>query len=176
MAILTSKGLVSREDFYRKPKKTKRSRKKAIKQPKQKKIENNPVRDYTLYILNLEGGKYYVGITITGNIDKRVKTHSIGKGAKWTTLHKPMDILHEEPLGVMTLSKATILETEKTIELIDIYGLPNVRGGGICQLNEGTAYRELTKYRERSQNRAGIREAQRNYADKLALQELSWLI
>ena len=45
-----------------------------------------------IYILRLEDGCYYVGET--NNIERRYKQHCEGKhSAKWTSLHKPIEII-----------------------------------------------------------------------------------
>ena len=43
-----------------------------------------------VYHLKLEEDKHYVGITY--NLNQRYAQHISGDGAKWTKLHKPMDV------------------------------------------------------------------------------------
>lgn len=65
-------------------------RRKPVKKHKQRSLrlkENNPVRRYQAYALELEDGKYYVGITGRTDVQKRLAEHLKGKGAKWTVLH-----------------------------------------------------------------------------------------
>ena len=40
-----------------------------------------------VYVLELEGGNYYVGMS--HNLSQRLAQHFSGNGAKWTKLHKP---------------------------------------------------------------------------------------
>ena len=84
-----------------------------------------------LYILELEQGNWYVGQS--RNPQKRFIKHQIGKGAKWTKLHKPISIHEIRPTGLNDDREVAILEDELTIELARRYGAANVRGGGYCQ-------------------------------------------
>ena len=44
-----------------------------------------------IYVLECEGGKYYVGKT--GDGERRLKQHISGQGAEWTKMHKPERIV-----------------------------------------------------------------------------------
>ena len=44
-----------------------------------------------IYVLECEGGNYYVGMTENG--ERRLRQHIMGKGAKWTQKHKPKKIV-----------------------------------------------------------------------------------
>ena len=44
-----------------------------------------------IYVLECEGGKYYVGKT--GDGERRLKQHISGQGAEWTKMHKPKRIV-----------------------------------------------------------------------------------
>jgi predicted GIY-YIG superfamily endonuclease len=72
-----------------------------------------------LYILRCEDDTWYVGITFNLNI--RFAQHWSGVGAKWTRLHKPVEV-------VEVIYPATN-ENEKTLELMNKYGWERVRGG-----------------------------------------------
>ena len=48
-----------------------------------------------IYVLNLEGGFYYVGKT--NDIAKRYQQHLDGKGSSWTKIHKPLSISEIKP-------------------------------------------------------------------------------
>lgn len=43
------------------------------------------------YVLSLENGNYYVGIT--NNFNERINQHLSGKGSSWTKKHKPIDVI-----------------------------------------------------------------------------------
>jgi predicted GIY-YIG superfamily endonuclease len=48
-----------------------------------------------IYILKLEGGKYYVGKT--NNVDQRLQQHFDGTfGSAWTRLHRPIALFDEK--------------------------------------------------------------------------------
>lgn len=79
----------------------------------------------TLYVLQLENGKYYVGKT--DNIEKRLKQHQTGRGSSWTKLHNPIRIIEQRPL------KDDFDETNTTKLYMKKFGIGNVRGGAYCQ-------------------------------------------
>ena len=45
----------------------------------------------TIYILELEEGKYYIGKT--SNIDLRIEQHNELYGSEWTKKYKPINVL-----------------------------------------------------------------------------------
>lgn len=55
-----------------------------------------------VYILLCDNNSLYTGIT--KNIQKRFHTHSIGKGAKYTKIHKPIQIVHCEEYTTFSLA------------------------------------------------------------------------
>ncbi len=79
----------------------------------------------TLYILQLEDDKWYVGKT--DDVQKRYEQHKSGKGSEWTKLYKPVKIVGTYP--VTSIHD----ETNKTKDLMKKYGIDNVRGGAHCQ-------------------------------------------
>lgn len=74
-----------------------------------------------VYVLELQDGYYYVGITYSLNL--RMAQHWSGVGAKWTRLHKPIAI--REIVYPATEED----ENNKTQELMEKYGHDKVRGG-----------------------------------------------
>ena len=44
--------------------------------------------NWTVYIIEVSDGSYYTGIT--NNLDKRMKTHSAGKGSKYVKSRLPI--------------------------------------------------------------------------------------
>jgi predicted GIY-YIG superfamily endonuclease len=103
-------------------------------------------KKYWLYVLKLEQGKYYVGVTAR-NVSKRVEEHKHGfMGAKWTKKYKPVKILDKKDLGLMTFEKAEKYETRVTIKYMDKYGVNNVRGGLLTY--EGNYKRRFGRYFE----------------------------
>jgi predicted GIY-YIG superfamily endonuclease len=81
----------------------------------------------TVYVLELENGKYYIGRTT--NLDERVESHFNGVGSAWTRKHKPLRLLESRP----NVSK--FVEDACTKEYMAKYGINNVRGGSYCQVN-----------------------------------------
>ena len=81
----------------------------------------------TLYILQLEDDKWYVGKT--DDVQKRYEQHKSGKGSEWTKLYKPVKIVGTYP--VTSIHD----ETNKTKDLMKKYGIDNVRGGAHCQVD-----------------------------------------
>ena len=78
----------------------------------------------TIYKLNLEGGKKYVGKT--SDFDRRMDQHFSGNGSKVTKKFKP--------IGGKTIDEvpgffSDDVEQEYTEHYIDKYGYRNVRGG-----------------------------------------------
>lgn len=105
-----------------------------------KKQHNNKdrgrVRHWKLYVLSLEQGKYYIGITSYSDVMKRFNKHKNGKGSQWTKMYSPKSVIYTEELGEVSESQAVTAETAKTVELIDKYGISNVRGGKILALDD----------------------------------------
>ena len=83
------------------------------------------------YILQLEGGNWYVGITKRGT--ERLYEHFCGLGAKWTKLHKPVSIHAISYIGDNEDS-ANVWEKNNTLEMMCQKGYKNVRGYQWCQL------------------------------------------
>jgi predicted GIY-YIG superfamily endonuclease len=76
----------------------------------------------SIYVLKLEGGKYYVGKT--SDVSRRFKEHREGTGAAWTRKYKPMSIAKTMPLT------SPFDEDKVTKEYMSMYGIDNVRGAG----------------------------------------------
>lgn len=74
-----------------------------------------------LYILRLNGDKYYVGIT--DNLYDRLNAHWEGRGCDWTKVHKPISVVKviENP--------SSQAENFWTKEYMMQYDISNVRGG-----------------------------------------------
>jgi putative endonuclease len=58
------------------------------------KTKNNNVGPWWAYIVECVDGTYYTGIT--PDINKRIKKHNSGNGAKYTRFRKPVELLYYE--------------------------------------------------------------------------------
>ena len=81
-----------------------------------------------LYVLNLEQNKKYVGMT--NNLNIRLSQHYDGSGAKWTRLYKPISVER-----IIYPATENDIENKITLELMQIYGKDNVRGGSYCRVD-----------------------------------------
>lgn len=89
------------------------------------------IKNYWLYILQLEANKYYVGVT-SKTSEQRFRQHCNGfLGASWTKKYKPIKIFDKKELGSMTLQEAESYENKVVREYIKKYGINNVRGGDL---------------------------------------------
>jgi predicted GIY-YIG superfamily endonuclease len=79
-----------------------------------------------VYVLELQDGYYYVGVTY--NLNQRWAQHQMGQGANWTKLHRPVRIVE-----VITDGCSRAKEDEVTQRYMDIYGRDRVRGGSWCR-------------------------------------------
>jgi predicted GIY-YIG superfamily endonuclease len=92
----------------------------------------------TLYVLQLEDGKYYVGKS--NNVPNRYKQHKDGNGSAWTKKYRPIKILE-----VRTL-KDEFDETNTTKLYMKKYGVNNVRGGAYCQVELPEGLEEMIQH------------------------------
>ena len=79
----------------------------------------------SVYTLELEGGKYYVGYS--DDVPRRIAEHWMSRGSYWTRMHPPIRVLEVIP-GNKELENAT------TIALMCKYGWRHVRGGLWCSV------------------------------------------
>ena len=87
--------------------------------------------NYWLYMLELSGGYFYIGITAKSNPQLRIQQHYRGKGAQWTKQHKPFRTLSLKPLGYISKQEAEQIEQKETRKFMQIHGYNNVRGGDL---------------------------------------------
>jgi len=108
--------------------------------------------NYCLYTLKLQKQKRYTGITT--DVFNRIYEHrnNTGKGAaEWVKLHSPV-IEVEEIINLNTTNKKKALQCErfKTIQLMNKYGVKNVRGWHITTPDLETAYKLIDTYNIRN--------------------------
>jgi hypothetical protein len=80
----------------------------------------------TIYILRLEGGRYYVGRS--DNPDARFRQHVAGNGSAWTRKYPPIKIVKKIP------NSSPYDEDRYVKEYVQIYGVQNVRGGAYSEI------------------------------------------
>ena len=79
-----------------------------------------------IYILRLEGGRYYVGKS--DNVLNRYEQHLKGSGSAWTRKYKPVAL-------EKTIENVSHFEEDKvTKEYMSKYGIDMVRGGSYVEL------------------------------------------
>ena len=82
----------------------------------------------TIYTLELEDNKYYVGKT--NNIVQRWKDHIAGKASYWTSQYKPISIIKV----IEDCEDDKVFNEDKYVkEYMLLYGIDNVRGGSYNQ-------------------------------------------
>jgi len=52
------------------------------------------MKDWFVYIVECRDGSYYTGIT--DDLNRRIKTHNVGKGAKYTAGRGPVVLRYQE--------------------------------------------------------------------------------
>ena len=98
----------------------------------------------TVYILQLQSGKYYVGKT--NNIDFRLADHFEGAASVWTTRYRPIRIEQIIP-GCDDFD-----EDKYTKICMAMYGIENVRGGSYSQLVLTQAVKDLLETNNHSRD------------------------
>jgi predicted GIY-YIG superfamily endonuclease len=79
-----------------------------------------------VYVLRLEGGRYYIGKS--DNVMNRYKQHLNGKGSSWTRKYKPISL-------EKTIENVSSFEEDKiTKEYMSKYGIDKVRGGSYVEV------------------------------------------
>lgn len=98
-------------------------------------------KHYWLYVLRLEQGKYYVGITSKKDPQRRIMEHMNGfYTAQWVKKYKPLEAVEVLDIGNITKAEADRLELQRTLQYMKKWGYQNVRGG---KLNYSGKYRKI---------------------------------
>lgn len=79
-----------------------------------------------IYVLKLDGGKWYIGRT--QDINSRFAAHMSGSGSAWTREYKPISIHHQ-------FEGDNFDEDKTTKQYMSEYGIDNVRGGSYVTIN-----------------------------------------
>ena len=94
------------------------------------------ISHWHLYILKLQDGKYYVGIT-SKTPEIRMREHLNGvRTAYWTAKHKPLKIIYTEDLGNITRRQAEKRENKMVRACMKERGINDVRGGDLTSTEE----------------------------------------
>ena len=81
----------------------------------------------TIYILRLQGGRYYIGKS--DDVPRRYQEHHEGTGSAWTKLYPPIALER-------TISSASPFDEDKiTKEYMARYGIAKVRGGAYVSVD-----------------------------------------
>jgi putative endonuclease len=68
---------------------------------------------YYVYIIRCEGNSFYTGYT--KNVRSRFRLHLNGKGARYTKMHKPKDLVYVEEFD----TRSEAMKREKKIKKLD---------------------------------------------------------
>jgi len=105
-----------------------------------------------IYVLKLEGEKYYVGKT--NHTFQRFNQHATGSGAKWTKKFPVVDLHAFHP------NMKDSDENKLTIQMMQNYGVKNVRGGSWTKV-------DMTDQEIQAlENKVSLRKKTRNYRKK----------
>ncbi len=88
------------------------------------------VNNWTLYVLKLEQGKWYVDVTAS-DPQTQLKRHQAGRGAQWTQRFKPVDVSYAKEFGTISEEDALKYAGRFLRKYMEHYGDANVRGGGL---------------------------------------------
>lgn len=108
-------------------------------------LKRDPGSKYFTYVLQLQNGKFYVGVT--DNIYSRILDHKLrGPSASaWVREHGPI----ERIVQVVRNSPADA-EAYVTLDWMDMFGFENVRGAGWCRLEMPTPPAALATFSRES--------------------------
>jgi hypothetical protein len=88
--------------------------------------DTNGTTMVSIYALQLEHGKYYIGKT--NNPKFRIDTHFKSNGSEWTRIYKPLRVVEIKP------NCDDYDEDKVTLQYMDKYGIHNVRGGSFVSV------------------------------------------
>lgn len=98
-------------------------------------VDLSGVKSYWIYVLRLDGLRYYVGKT--DNIETRLAYHFNGGGALYTQFFKPVKCIYKEEV---TDPRA---ELECFIAVAKKHGLRFVRGAAFCQVDDDAHVKQV---------------------------------
>jgi predicted GIY-YIG superfamily endonuclease len=90
-----------------------------------------------IYILRLEGGRYYIGKS--DNVSARYKQHCDGEGSAWTRKYRPIAL-------EKTVTDASPFDEDKlTKEYMAVHGIDKVRGGSYVEMTLSEFHKDALK-------------------------------
>lgn len=92
-------------------------------------FDKNAVRNWSLYVIKLTDGHYYVGITSFKDYMRRINQHGGRLGAKVNRGKTVEEIVEVQHLGAMSGRAAEQIENDVTLAYRKKYGARKVRGG-----------------------------------------------
>lgn len=95
----------------------------------------------TIYVLELEDNKFYVGKS--RNFNRRLNQHTFGKGSAWTSQHKIVNVYKTFQFYVKSEFEEIEKENLITIKFMEEKGWKNVRGGWWCNTGEKVTIKGL---------------------------------
>jgi len=90
-------------------------------------IPSIPPPAVSVYVLQLQNGKFYVGKS--QDPMKRIHEHMAGGGSAWTSLHPVANVVSIAP------ATSDFSEHEQTLKCMREHGIDNVRGDSFCTIN-----------------------------------------
>lgn len=69
------------------------------------------IQTWHLYIVSCSDSTYYTGIAI--NVERRIKKHNSGRGAKYTSMRRPVTLLYSEEHPDQSSAMKRELEVKK---------------------------------------------------------------
>ena len=87
-------------------------------------------KHWWLYVLRLQQGKWYIGIT-SQTPEKRFKEHLGGRKSYWTEKYLPIEIADQKFLGDLNEEEVKTYENKVTRAYMRAKGINNVRGGDL---------------------------------------------
>lgn len=88
-------------------------------------------KHWWLYVLRLEGDKWYVGITSKTPEERFAEHKNKVRSAYWTIQYRPIEIVDRRDLGLVTREQAEDVESKTVRKYIREYGTNSTRGGDL---------------------------------------------
>lgn len=98
-------------------------------------MNQETTKHWWLYVLKLEEGKWYVGIT-SQTPEKRLQEHLYGRKTYWTAKYPPIKIVQTVDLGGLDREAAEEYEKLVTRRYMKEKGVNKVRGGDLTQTDD----------------------------------------